>query len=179
MTGLDRQGSSGSGGAEIEQPYSLSQSDTGSSRSTMSGAIPNQNRRKSPSATQDEEGGAIASELACPCCAVPWRELNLELRGDALDRTAEEEQRAAHVEACLFVAQQESVDSGLASSRSASVALAGKDEDGSSFALHGTAEDEGSEVKGRQIAAHGRSAKDEGAGGDAAHETSVNSTPGE
>lgn len=149
----------------------------------MSGASPNQNRRASPSATEAEEGGSIASELACPCCAVPWRELNLET--NAFDHAAEEEgeqQRAAHVEACLFAAQQDSVDSGLDPSRrsaTVAVAVAGKDEeDGSAFALHGTAEDEESEMKGRQVAAHGRSTKDEG-GGDAAHETSVNSTPGE
>ena len=178
VTGLDRQGSSGSGGADIEQPYSVSQLDTGS-RSTMSGAIPDQNRRASTSATQDEEGGAMASELACPCCAVPWRELGLE--ADAFDRTAEaaeEQQRSTHVEACLFAAQQAAVDSGPDSNRNG-VTVADEDEGGSAFALHGTAEEEESEMMGRQVAAHGRSAKDEGAGGDAAHETSVNSTPGE
>lgn len=58
--------------------------------------------------------------------------------------------------------------------------VADKDKDRSSSALHGMAEEEEeeeSERKGRQVAAHGRSAKDEG-GGDAADETSVNSTPG-
>lgn len=182
VTGLDRQGSSGSGGADIEQPYSLSRIDPGSnSRSTMTNARPDQNGRASPSATHHEEGGAIASELACPCCAVPWRELGLEADDALYHRTgeaAEEQQRAAHVEACLFAAQQDSVDSGLDSSRN-KMAVADEDEGGSAFALHGTAEDEESEMKGRQVAAHGRSTKDEGGGGDAAHETSVNSTPGE
>ncbi|GAA5953012.1 hypothetical protein JCM8115_002408 [Rhodotorula mucilaginosa] len=179
LEGLHRQGSSGSGGAEIEQPHSSSQSDTGS-RSTMTGARPGQTRTATPSATQDGQSGANASELACPCCAVPWRELGLEADAAFDHRTGEEEeeqQRAAHVEACLFAAQQESGDSGLDLNRDG-VALTGKDEDGSSFALHGTAEEEDdSETKGRQVAAHGRSTKDEG-GGDAAHETSVNSTPG-
>ncbi|GAA5864741.1 hypothetical protein JCM3774_006056 [Rhodotorula dairenensis] len=88
-----------------------------------------------------------------------------------LDGTAEE-QRSAHVEACLVSKEVETTE-GYSTRREDN---ANVDEDDLAAASHGRAEDE-SEMKGRQVAAGGRTKPKREEEVDTVHELAVNSTP--